>query len=131
VPVTEPLVGGVKVTLIVQLLLAATLVPQLLVSPKLLDPAVMPMLVIESALDAALLRVTGSEVVEVVNERLPGETETLVPVPLKLTVCGLPLALSVIDRVPATALVEVAANVTLTVQLAPAEMPLLQVLVST
>lgn len=86
VPLTEPLAGGVKVTLMVQLLLAATLEPQLLVSLKLLDPAVMPMLVMEAAEDPELLRVTDCWVLEDEKLRLPVETETLVPVPVKLTV---------------------------------------------
>ena len=50
--------------------------------------------------------------------------------PLKVTVCGLPVALSEMLRVPASAVVAVAeVNVTLTVQLAPAPRLLVQLLV--
>ena len=53
--------------------------------------------------------------------RLEGATVTVgtIPVPVKLTVCGLPLALSVIDRVPPRAPLVVGVKVTLTVQFAP------------
>ena len=68
----------------------------------------------------------GVEKVRLVGERVTAEA---VAVPLKLTVCGLLLALSVTVRVPVTvpALAEV--NVTLTVQLAPAARLAPQVLV--
>jgi hypothetical protein len=56
VPVSVPVAVGVKVTLIVQEPPAATLVPQLLVSPKL---ELVPMLVMVSAALPVLLRVTG------------------------------------------------------------------------
>ena len=77
------------------------LVPQLLVSAKL---PVMVTLVTATALLLALVTVTawGALVVPVATPekvRLAGDTETLVLVPDKLTVCGLPLALSAIDRV--------------------------------
>ena len=55
------------------------------------------------------------------------ETETLLPVPLKVTVCGLPLALSVMVRVPVTVPAAVGVNVTLIVQVPPAAMPVPQV----
>jgi hypothetical protein len=58
-----------------------------------------------------------------------GVTETLVPVPDKLTVCGLPLALSVMVRVPEAAPAAVGVNVTLIAHEVPAAMPVPQVLV--
>jgi hypothetical protein len=45
---------------------------------------------------------------------------SLVPVPLKLAVCGLFAALSAIERVPLTGPVVAGSNATLIVQLAPA-----------
>jgi hypothetical protein len=58
VPVSVPMAVGAKVTLIVQEPLAATLPPQLLVSPKL---ALVAMLVMVSAALPLLLRVTGCD----------------------------------------------------------------------
>ena len=58
VPVSVPVAVGEKVTLIVQEPLAATLPPQLLVSPKL---ALVAMLVMVSAALPVLLRVTGCD----------------------------------------------------------------------
>ena len=52
-----------------------------------------------------------------------------VPVPLRLTVCGLPVALSVLVRVPVRFPVAVGVKVTLIVQLAPALSALPQLLV--
>src|SRR5271169_3413011 len=52
-----------------------------------------------------------------------------VPVPVKLTVCGLPLALSVMVIVPGCEPVVVGVNVTLMVQFAPAATEAPQVLV--
>jgi hypothetical protein len=51
------------------------------------------------------------------------------PVPVRLTVCGLPLALSVMVRVPLRTPVAVGVKVTLIVQLAPAPTLAPQVLV--
>ena len=53
------------------------------------------------------------------NERLVGVTVTAVPVPLRGTVCGLPAALSAMDRVAVRAPAAVGRNVTLMVQLDP------------
>ncbi len=54
--------------------------------------------------------------------RLVGERVTAgaIPVPLRLTLCGLPAALSVIETVPVRVPVAVGVNVTLIVQLAAA-----------
>jgi hypothetical protein len=106
VPVTVPLVG-VKVTVIVQFAPAARLVGQLLDSPKLLAPAVTPMLVIATEAPETLLMVTGRDVVVDENVRLLGDTvvPVAVLVPFKVTDCGLPAALSVMVKAPVTAVV--------------------------
>ena len=92
VPVSGPVAVGEKVTLIVQEPLAATLLPQLLVSPKLVLVA---MLAIVRAALPVLLRVTGFDPLVVPrfwlpNVRLGGETPAIgavaTPVPVKLTV---------------------------------------------
>ena len=54
---------------------------------------------------------------------------TLLPLPVRLTVCGLPAALSVIVTLAVLVPVAVGVNVTLIVQLAPAGTELPQVLV--
>jgi hypothetical protein len=64
------------------------------------------------------------------NVRVVGVAETLVPVPVKVTVCGLPLALSLMVRVPLSFVVDVGVNVTLIVQDSPAVKLVPQVLVS-
>jgi hypothetical protein len=55
------------------------------------------------------------------NVRVPGVRATAGedPVPRRLTVCGLPAALSLIDTLAVTVVVSVGENVTLIVQLAP------------
>jgi hypothetical protein len=58
------------------------------------------------------------------NVRLEGETVAVVlvlaPVPERLTVCGLPVALSEMVRLPLRVPVAVGVNITLIVQFAPA-----------
>jgi hypothetical protein len=63
-----------------------------------------------------------------VRLRLAGEIETVgtAPVPVKVTVCVVGLALSVMVRTPLTVLAPVGVNVTLIVQLPPAAMPVPQ-----
>jgi hypothetical protein len=56
---------------------------------------------------------------KVLEERVTGA----LPVPVRLTVCGLFAALSVNVSVPVKLVAEVGINVTPTVQLAPAAMP--------
>src|SRR5258705_11485587 len=63
---------------------------------------------------------------KLVGERL---TTGAVPVPVRLTICGLPVASSVIVMVPVRVPVAVGVNVTLIVQLAPAATEVPQVLV--
>jgi hypothetical protein len=99
VPLLVPPATGLKVTEIVQLALAITEVPQVLVWEK--SPlAVMPEMVSEAL--PALVRVTVCAVLLVpdiwagkVSEEDDKLTTAPIPFPLKLTVCGLPLALSV------------------------------------
>jgi hypothetical protein len=100
--VSVPVPSGANVTVIVQLPPAATPVPQLLVwlNPKypMINCTISsgPMPVFES------VTVCGALVVPMFcwpNVRLDGERLTMgagTPVPVKLTVCGLPAALSVI-----------------------------------
>jgi hypothetical protein len=102
---------------------AATLAPQVLVWEKSVEPVIvmLPML-------SALLPVLLSVVVSVLELalftlpklRLAGLNSTTVPVPVRLTVCGLPAALSVIDNVPFRVALSVGLKVTLMVQLASA-----------
>ena len=127
VPLRVPVAVGVKVTLIVQLVPAARLAPQLLVCPK--SPLLVPltaMLVMPSAVPWELVRVTACAALVVptfwllnvseVGERLG----SAVPVPERLAVWGLLLASSVTVKVPLRVPVAVGAKVTLIVQFAPA-----------
>ena len=116
-------------TLTTQFELAARLDPHVLVWLKLLDPAVIPMLVIAAAEVLTLLTVTCNVVLAVPeNWREFVDNETLLPVPFKVTVCGLLLALSVIVSVPVNVVAEVGVKITGIVQLALAEIPVPQVL---
>ena len=124
VPVSGPVAAGEKVTLIVQEPPAATLPPQLLVSPKL---ALMARLVMVSGALPVLLRVTGCDPLVVPafwlpNVRLGGETPAtgVAAAPVKPTVCGLSEALSVTVKVAVTVPAAPAVKVTSMVQLAPA-----------
>jgi len=137
--VRVPLARGLKVTLTVQLAPAATLVPQLLVWAK--SPEFVPATAIPVMLKAALpvlwivtgcgglVTPTGS----FPSARLVGEALkaglVLVPVPERITLCGLPVALSVKVTAAARAPVVVGLKVTLTVQMAPAALLAPQLLV--
>ena len=66
---------------------------------------------------------------KLVADKLTAGTATVVPLPVRLTICGLPVALSVTVIVPGWLPVAVGVNVTLRVQLAPAATELPQVLV--
>lgn len=137
VALSFPSVVGVKVTLMVQLFPAA-IVSQLLLSAKspLLEPVIVMLLTVTGP-EPVFVTVTvcGGLVVSgrtVPNERDVGETVTLgaVPVPDRLTFCGLPPALSVIASVELLLPVAVGVKVTLMVHLAPAVSELPQLLVS-
>jgi hypothetical protein len=133
VPVALPPAVGLKVTLIVQFAPAATLAAQVLVWAK---PALAATLVTVSAALPVLLSVTDCAL-EVVpeswpsNVKLPGVSDVTgpVPVPLKATLCGQPVALSVIVNVPVRAPPAVGVKTTLIVQLNPDATVLPQVFV--
>ena len=128
---------GVNVTLIVQLPPAVTELPHVLAWAK--SPAFVPVtarLVMLKLAFPVLFRVTVCAVLVVPTDWLPKVrlvavrlTTGAVPVPVRLTVCGLPLALSVMlteaVRVPGA----VGVNLTLIVQLPPAATELPHVLV--
>ena len=121
----------------VQLAPAATLVPQLFANTNddapvpvtamlVMDRAPVPVLV--SVIDCdALLAPTWTEP----NERLLVERDTTgpepVPVPVRVAICGEPVALSAIDRLPFKVPEAVGLNSTETVQLAEAASVLPQV----
>src|SRR6266852_1451084 len=66
--------------------------------------------------------------VRLAGERLTAGAEEAVPVPVRLTVCGLPLASSLMVMLPVRVPVAVGVKVTLMLQLAPAATALPQVL---
>src|SRR5512146_843544 len=126
--VRVPVAVGVKVTLMVQLPLAATELPQVFVwakSPELVPASEMPLIV--RVLLPMLVRVTFWAVLLVptawlVKVRLAGDSVTveLTPVPVRLTVWGLPVALSAMLTEAVRVPVAVGVKVTLMGQLAPA-----------
>jgi hypothetical protein len=128
VPMREPAAIGVKVTEIVQLVPVAKLGPHVLVSAKSPD-AVMDVMVRAAVLELDSVTVCAALVVPSIWEakvRLVGESITpgavtiaTVPVPFKAAVCGEPLALSVMVRVPVRAPVAVGVKVTEMEQVPP------------
>ena len=132
-----PLTKGVNVTLIVQREKAPNDLPQVLVSEKSLAfVPVTVMLVMPKAPLPVLLRVTVCAALVVPTGWLPkprlvGKRLTTgpVPVPERLTVCGLPLALSVMLTEAVRLPLAVGVKVTLMVQLALAATELPHVLV--
>src|SRR5256712_666884 len=132
-PVRVPVAVGVNVTLIAQLPSAATEVPQVLVcakSPLATMPgtlsAALPVLFSVTVCAALVVFTSWLANVKLVGERL---TRGAVPVPVRLTMCGLPAALSVMVIAPVRVPVAVGVKVTLMVQLAPAATEVPQVLV--
>ena len=130
---------GVKVTPIVQVAPTATELPQVSATSAksaALVPVIARLLMLNAVLPP-LVRVTvWAELVEAIGwfpkEILVGERVTpaaAVPVPERLTVCGLPVALSVIVTVAVRLPVAAGVKVTLIVQLPPAATELPQVLV--
>ena len=87
-----------------------------------------PLLVRVTAWAALLVPTCWLANVRVVLDKV---TAGAIPVPLRLTVCGLPAPLSVMDTVPVRVPVVVGVKVTLMVQLAEAANDAPQVLVST
>jgi len=111
--------SGLKITLIAQDPPATTLVPQVFVWEKNGEPVIV-MLLMLSAVMPVLLSVVVSVFPTVPKLRLAGLNSTTVPVPVRLTVCGLPAALSAIDTAPVRVPLCVGLKVTLMVQLASA-----------
>ena len=136
VPVRVPEVVGINVTLMVQLAPAATELPQLLVWAK--SPLALMAVILRAALPELLsVTVCGALVVPCAwlpKVRLTGErpaTGPLAdPVPVRLTVCGLLAAPSVMVRAPVLVPPAVGVKVTVTVQLAPIARLAPQVLLS-
>ena len=127
VAVCAPAVVGVKVTLMVQLELAPrvdeqSVIPAKSVLPVIATPVMVtaPPPVFESVTEAELLAPTWFQKDIEVGERLTAAAGGAVPVPLRLTVCGLPAALSATLSAPLLAPVAVGVNVTLMAQLDPA-----------
>jgi hypothetical protein len=124
----EPVAVGLNVTLIVQVAPAATLPSQLFVCAKsdVFVPA-NAMLLIVSAEFPVLVSVTALAALVVFTIWFPNASDVgdrltvgaAVPVPDKLTVWGLPAALSTIVTVPVRVPATVGENVTLIVQLPP------------
>jgi hypothetical protein len=135
VPVCVPVAVGVKVTLIEQFAPAVSEAPQVVVSEYcalatmlLMVREAVPVLV--SVMDCAALVVftVWLENVRLAGDRLtPGDE---VPVPVRFTVWGLPLALSVMVIVPVWVPAAVGVNFTLIEQFAPAASEAPQVVVS-
>jgi hypothetical protein len=132
-PVRVPICVGLKVTLRVQFARGARLEPQVwvwmksplavmlvmlsVIVPKLLSVADFPGLVVPTSWSAK---------VKLVGDKVAFGPETT-PVPLKATVCGLPVALSVTLTAALRVPLAVGLNVTLILQLAPAAKELPQV----
>ena len=132
-----PIAVGVNVTLMVQLPLAATEPPQVLVCPKspglapvnpmpLMDRAAFPVL-----FSVKVWAVLGEPTFWLLKVRLVVVTPAMgaLPVPVRLTVCGLPLALSAMLTEAVRPKMAVGVNVTLIVQVPFAATELPQVLV--
>jgi hypothetical protein len=132
VPVSLPFAAGVNVTATVQLAPGARFVPQVLLA--IAKPALTLKLVKKR--DAPPLLVSVTVMVEVVWPILVGPKFTevvdrvanVLPVPERETVCGLFEAESLNVSVPLTVPPPVGENVTPTVQLAPAAIPVPHVL---
>jgi len=130
--VSAPAAAGLNSTDTVQLAAAARVVPQVVADLRK-DVALVPVMVSDVSVTVPVpvfLMVTScAAVVEpnVVDAKVSaaGDSETVkveaaVPVPVKATVCGVPVALSAIDRLAVSAPVAAGLNSTDTVQLAAA-----------
>ena len=124
VPLKGPAAVGAKVTWITQLPSAATLDPQLFVSLK---PALEEMLVIVNGVPPEFISVTACTALIVETDwegkvRVAGENVTealgVSPVPMRLTICALSIALSENVRSAVAIAGTVGENVTLTEQVA-------------
>jgi len=122
-PLKLPIPVGLKVAVIVQDAPAATLAPHVFVWGKVAEPVIVMLLMLSAVLPVLLSVVVSaleSPLFTLPKRRLAGLNSTTVPVPVRLTVCGLPAALSVIDNVPVRVPLCVGLKVTLMVQLASA-----------
>jgi len=134
VPVAAPEAVGVKVTPTVQVVPAATLVPQVLLEMPKGPLVAMP----ENVSDPLWLLVNVTDLAELVEPtaavlKLRDEADSVtgaLPVPLRLTVCGLVAAPSVKVRAPGAAPSAIGVKVTPTLQLPPAATLVPQVLLA-
>ena len=119
VPVNEPYPTGANVTVIVQDRDAPRMAGQVLVSEKYC-PLIVILEIFSAVVLEMLVRVLESVPLLLKPKlRLAGLNPTTVPAPLRLTVCGLPGALSVIESVPLKLPIAFGVKVTWIVQLAP------------
>ena len=137
VPVRVPVAVGVNVTLMVQLAPAARLAPQLFVCAK--SPLLVPVISYaanrqgRSARVRERHRLSGAGRAHLLVAKRDGcrreAPAGAVPVPVRLAVCGLLVALSVTVNAALRVPVAVGVNVTLIVQLEPAATPVPQLFV--
>lgn len=126
VPLKLPNFGGLNVTVMVHDPFATTLLPQVWVWEKLVEPVIVMLLMLRVVLPVLVSVIAcggGGQLLDLRLQekfRLVGLNSTTVPVPFKLTFCGLPGALSVIDTAPVRGPICVGLKVTLMMQLAPA-----------
>jgi hypothetical protein len=121
-----PVAVGLKVTVMVQLAVAATELPQLLVCVKsdALVPLTEMLVIFSDVVPLVFVINTVCGAPDVLTGTLPklkelAERLTTVPLPDRETVCGLELALSLTLRVPLRVPVVVGVKVTLIVHFAP------------
>jgi len=136
VPVRVPEAVGVNVTLMLQFPPPANELPQLLVWPKsplaaipVMVSAVLPVLERVTVCAALVELIVWLANVSEVGETLATGVPAAAPVPVRLTVCGLPEALSVTLKVPVRVPAAVGVNFTLMLQFPPAAKELPHVLV--
>jgi hypothetical protein len=126
---------GLNVTLTVHEAPGPTLDPQVFVWVKRVGsvPVILMPLMATAPVPSSVsvvVRVLDAPVSTVPKFRLVGFNTTTVPVPFRLTACGLPGALSVIDTSAVCGPRPLAEKITLIVQLAPGAIELRQVVVS-
>jgi hypothetical protein len=137
VPDREPIAPGRNVTLMVQLAPAAKVVPQVVVSAKseafvpAIETLLMVMVPVPVFFSVTVLALVVTFTGWIPNATVVGVTLAtgVVPVPVKLTCCGLLGSESAIRSVAVLLLLAVGVNVTLMLQLAPTANVLAQVLV--
>jgi hypothetical protein len=132
-PVRVPVAVGVNLTLILQLDPTVTDEPHVLVREKsplaamlLIFSAAVPVFFNVTLFEGLVVPTVCEPKLKVVDDRL---TTGSVPMPVRLTVCGLPLALSVMVIAPVRVPVAVGVNVTLMVQVPAAATDVPQALV--